>query len=36
MEKTDYWEDRAKVKYCTGQQCILDCPYYREDGRIRR
>ncbi|HET6589196.1 MAG TPA: hypothetical protein VFG45_03420 [Candidatus Nitrosocosmicus sp.] len=34
MEKIDYWEDRAKTKYCTGQQCILDCPYYPEIGRI--
>lgn len=34
MEKLDYWEDRAKTKYCTGQQCITDCPYYEENGRI--
>jgi hypothetical protein len=34
MEKLDYWKDRAKAKYCTGHQCIPDCPYYEENGRI--
>ena len=34
MEKLDYWEDRVKAKYCTGYQCISDCPYYKENGRI--
>ena len=34
MEKLDYWEDRAKMKYCNGHQCIPDCPYYEENGRI--
>jgi hypothetical protein len=34
MEKLDYWKDRAKAKYCTGQQCIPECPYYKENGRI--
>ncbi len=34
MEKLDYWEDRARSKYCNGEQCIPDCPYYEENGRI--
>ena len=34
MEELDYWEDRGKAKYCNGQQCIPDCPYYEENGRI--
>lgn len=34
MEKLGHREDRAKAKYCTGQQCIPDCPYYDETGRI--
>jgi hypothetical protein len=34
MEKLDYWEDRAKAKYCTGFQCIRDCLYFQENGRI--
>lgn len=34
MEKLDYWEDKAKAIYCTGYQCISDCPYYEENGRI--
>ncbi len=34
MEKLDYWEDRANAKYCNGQQCIPDCLYYEENGRI--
>jgi hypothetical protein len=35
MEKLDYWEDRVKAKYCMGQQCIPDCPYYHEEERIQ-
>ena len=34
MEKLDYWKDRAKAKYCNGNQCIPNCPYYEENGRI--
>jgi hypothetical protein len=34
MEKLDYWRDRAKAKYCDGHQCIPDCPYFEENGRI--
>ncbi len=34
MEKLDYWEDKARAKYCTGQQCIPECPYYEVMGRI--
>lgn len=34
MEKLDYWVDRARARYCTGQQCVPDCPYYEENGRI--
>ena len=34
MGKIGYWEHRAKSKYCTGSQCILDCVYYEENGRI--
>lgn len=34
MENQDYWEDRARAKHCTGQQCVPDCPYYEENGRI--
>jgi hypothetical protein len=34
MEKLGYWEDRAKAKYCLGQQCIRDCPYFEVNGRI--
>lgn len=34
IEKLNYWEDRAKAKYCTGQQCILGCLFYEENGRI--
>jgi hypothetical protein len=34
MEKLHYWEDRAKANYCTGQQCVPDCPYYDERGKI--
>jgi hypothetical protein len=34
MEKLDYWVDRANAKYCTGQQCIPDCPFYESTGRI--
>ncbi len=34
MEELDYWEDRARAKYCTEQQCIPDCLYYEENGRI--
>jgi hypothetical protein len=34
MEKLNYWEDRAGTKYCTGEQCIQECPYYEENGRI--
>lgn len=34
MEKLNHWEDRAKAKYCNGQQCIPACPYYEENGRI--
>ena len=34
MEKLDYWEDRAKAKYCIGYQCVSGCPYYEENGRI--
>jgi hypothetical protein len=34
MEKTGYWEYIAKAKYCDGHQCISDCPYYAENGRI--
>lgn len=34
MEKLDNWEDRAKANYCSGQQCIPNCPYYNENGRI--
>ncbi len=35
MEKLDYSEDRARAKYCTGHQCIPDCPYYEENGIIK-
>lgn len=34
MEKLGYWEDRARSKYCTGQHCIRDCPYYEVKGTI--
>lgn len=34
MEKLDYWEDRANAKYCSGHQCIPDCTFYEENGRI--
>lgn len=34
MERLGYWTDRANAKYCTGHQCIPDCLYYKEDGRI--
>lgn len=34
MEKLYSWEDRANAKYCTGFQCISDCPYFEENGRI--
>jgi hypothetical protein len=34
MEKLDYWEYRARAEYCTGHQCISQCPYYEENGRI--
>jgi hypothetical protein len=34
MEKLAYWEDRARAKYCTGYQCVPDCPYYEQNGRI--
>jgi|SoiMethySBSTD1v2_1073268.scaffolds.fasta_scaffold183710_3 hypothetical protein len=28
------WKDRVEAKYCTGQQCNSDYPYYKENGRI--
>jgi hypothetical protein len=34
MEKLDYSGDRANAKYCTGHQCVPDCPYCKENGRI--
>jgi hypothetical protein len=34
MEKLNYWKDRARAKYCNGQQCIINCLYYKENGRI--
>jgi hypothetical protein len=34
MEKLNHWGDRARAKYCTGQQCVPDCPYYEENGII--
>ena len=34
MEKVGYREYVAKSKYCDGHQCISDCPYYEENGRI--
>ena len=34
MERVGYWEYIARSKYCDGHQCIPDCPYYEENGRI--
>jgi len=34
MEKMNDWRERAKAKYCTGNQCIVSCPYHNENGRI--
>ena len=34
MERVGYWEYIAEEKYCDGHQCIPDCPYYAENGRI--
>jgi hypothetical protein len=34
MEKLNHYENRANAKFCTGQQCIPDCIYYEEIGRI--
>lgn len=34
MEKLDYWEDRANANYCTGHQCVPNCHYCGENGRI--
>ena len=34
MEKIGYREYITKSKYCDGHQCIPDCPYYGENGRI--
>lgn len=33
-EKLSYWADRCRAKYCTGLQCIPDCHFYEENGRI--
>lgn len=34
MGKLKYWKDRVNTEYCTGHQCIPECPYYEENGRI--
>ncbi|MBA3750012.1 MAG: hypothetical protein H0X03_03810 [Nitrosopumilus sp.] len=34
MEKIDDWKERAMIKYCTGEKCVLGCPYYDKNSRI--
>lgn len=34
MERITDWRDRSKSKYCTGEKCIPDCPYYAQTGEI--
>ena len=34
IEKLGYWRDRTNARYCTGHQCIPECPYYTENGQI--
>ncbi len=34
MEKLNDWKQRAEAKYCTGNKCIVECPYYDEYGEI--
>lgn len=34
MQKLGNWEDRTKAKFCTGQRCVPDCPFYEENGII--
>ena len=35
MEKIQDWRERAKAEHCAGSECIIECPYYEGNGRIK-